>query len=237
MTIDYFLSGQGKHFHFDMLNSDREKSDSSVTAFYIYSLYYPCAVLQCCRLPIVLMSAVWFPSAALWGCRLSVSILQHCSQLSGWRAHTALQHCSTLHTPINILTHFCLDLTRDAAPPSPQRRAAGGWWLPGHNLQLQCCSAAGPVRRRPQRFCISLGYISTNVWSRSGLDATNKRTINIFPHTSNAALQSCSEQCCCVSAHRVPIMLQCCSAAKHRASRGGNINQIQTTIHHHHFMF
>ena len=65
MTIGYFLSEQGKHFHFDMLNSDREKSDSSVTAFYIYSLYYPCAVLQCCRLPIVLMSAVWFPSAAL----------------------------------------------------------------------------------------------------------------------------------------------------------------------------
>ena len=157
MTLDCYMPGQEKHFHFDMLDSDREKSDSSVTAFYIYSLYYPCAVLQCCRLPIVLMSAVWFPSAALWGCRLSVSILQHCSQLSGWRAHTALQHCSTLHTPINILTHFCLDLTRDAAPPSPQHRAAGGWWLPGHNLQLQCCSAAGPVRRRAQQFCMFLG--------------------------------------------------------------------------------
>ena len=61
----------------------------------------------------------------------------------------------------------------------------------------------------------------------------NKRTINIFPHTSTAALHHCSEQCCCVSAHRVPIMLQCCSATKHRTSRGGNINQIQTPIHHH----
>ena len=105
-------------------------------------IHVQCCSAAGCRLPIVLMSAVWFPSAALWGCRLSVSILQHCSQLSGWRAHTALQHCSTLHTPINILTHFCLDLTRDAAPPSPQHRAAGGWWLPGYNLQLQCCRSS-----------------------------------------------------------------------------------------------
>ena len=48
MTLDCYMPGQEKHFHFDMLDSDREKSDSSVTAFYIYSLYYPCAVLQCC---------------------------------------------------------------------------------------------------------------------------------------------------------------------------------------------
>ena len=61
MTLDCYMPGQEKHFHFDMLDSDREKSDSSVTAFYIYSLYYPCAVLQCCRLQ---AAGCWLLSAA-----------------------------------------------------------------------------------------------------------------------------------------------------------------------------
>ena len=183
------------------------------------------AVLQCCRLPIVLMSAVWFPSAALWGCRLSVSILQHCSQLSGWRAHTAaLQHSTHPHQHFDT---FLLgsDTGRGTTQPAASRRGGLMAARPQSSAAvLQCCrssAAESTAILHVSRLYIykCMIYFSTRC---------NKRTINIFPHTSTAALQHCSEQCCCVSAHRVPIMLQCCSATKHRTSRGGNINQIQT---------
>ena len=126
MTIGYFLSGQGKHFHFDMLNSDREKSDSSVTAFYIYSLYYPCAVLQCCRLQAAHSSDVCGLVSICSIVRVS-SVCQHPAALqsavrvTGTHCTAALQHSTHPHQHFDT---FLLgsDTGRGTTQPAASRR-------------------------------------------------------------------------------------------------------------------
>ena len=147
MTIGYFLSEQGKHFHFDMLNSDREKSDSSVTAFYIYSLYYPCAVLQCCRLQAAHSSDVCGLVSICSIVRVS-SVCQHPAALqsavrvTGTHCTAALQHSTHPHQHFDT---FLLgsDTGRGTTQPAASRR--GG--LMAARLQsaaavLQCCRSS-----------------------------------------------------------------------------------------------
>ena len=159
-----------------------------------------------CRLPIVLMSAVWFPSAALWGCRLSVSILQHCSQLSGWRAHTAaLQHSTHPHQHFDT---FLLgsDTGRGTTQPAASRRGGLMAARPQSSAAvLQCCrssAAESTAILHVSRLYIykCMIYFSTRC---------NKRTINIFPHTSTAALQGAMLLRVCTPCPHHAAVLQC----------------------------
>ena len=165
MTIDYFLTGQGKHFHFDMLNSDREKSDSSVTAFYIYSLYYPCAVLQCCRLQAAHSSDVCGLVSICSIVRVS-SVCQHPAALqsavrvTGTHCTAALQHSTHPHQHFDTFLPGS-DTGRGTTQPAASRRGGAD----GCPATICSCSAAVLQVQcgGDHNDSASLGYISTNV--------------------------------------------------------------------------
>ena len=147
MTLDCYVPGQEKHFHFDMLDSDREKSDSSVTAFYIYSLYYPCAVLQCCRLQAAHSSDVCGLVSICSIVRVS-SVCQHPAALQSAVRVTGT-HCSTaaLYTPPSTFWHIFAWIwhgTRHHPARSIAPRGADGcpatiFSCSAAVLQVQCC--------------------------------------------------------------------------------------------------
>ena len=148
MTLDCYMPGQEKHFHFDMLDNDREKSDSSVTAFYIYSLYYPCAVLQCCRLQAAHSSDVCGLVSICSIVRVS-SVCQHPAALQS-AVRVTSTHCSTAALQHSTHPHqhfdtFLLgsDTGRGTTQPAASRRGGLMAARPQSSAAvLQCCRSS-----------------------------------------------------------------------------------------------